>query len=139
MEPFVLLALLVFALLAAGVGVLFAVTARAERTIRAPELAGKRPQGYWMGVGIAGGILLGYVFALLGGVLLNDLKTFVAFGPSTGMLFGLAIGYALEERHKNEVRPPTAAEQQARWWALIAGIVVLVLGVFATVAILLFA
>lgn len=90
-----------------------------------------------MGVGIAAGMLGGYVLALITGIRMDDLTSFIIFGPATGMLFGVAIGVALEQRHKDEIRPLTAAEQRARRRAMVVGGALVVLGLLALVGVFL--
>lgn len=116
MEAYLLLPIIVGALVLAGLGIVLAMaqrTARSARPSQAPELAGKRPQGYWMGVGIALGLLAGYILSLTAGALSGDWQFFIILGPAVGMLPGLAIGVALEQRHRGEIRPLRAAEQRA--------------------------
>lgn len=139
MELFIIVAVVVFGLIMAGLGIVLAVAQRTARTNQAPELAGKRPQGYWMGVGIAYGILLGYALALIMGIAMDDMQFFIIFGPGVGMTLGVAIGAALEQRHKDETRPLTAEEQRARKWAMLVGVVLVVLGLLAMISIMIFA
>lgn len=113
MEAYLLLAIIVGSLVLAGLGIVQAVAQRTARTNQAPELAGKRPQGYWMGVGIAFGLLAGYSLTTIAGILTGEWQFFIILGPSAGILVGLAIGVALEQRHQGEIRPLTAAEQRA--------------------------
>ncbi|NJO82287.1 MAG: hypothetical protein HC828_05395 [Blastochloris sp.] len=126
MESFSIPALVIGTLVLVGLGVALAL--RPAQVPNAPELAGKRPQGYWMGVGIAGGMLVGYVLALIGGLLIDDMTSIVIFGPLFGVSIGVAIGAALEQQHKADIRPLTAAEQQMRRRAMWAGVALVVVG-----------
>lgn len=137
MELYFLLAISIGALVLAGLGVMLAL--RPARIDDSPELAGKRPQGYWMGVGIAFGLLAGYILTFIAGILSRDWQFFIILGPAMGMVFGLAFGVALEQRHKDEIRPLTAAEQRARRWAMWAGVALVGLGLLVLAGIILLA
>lgn len=137
MQPLIIVAIVVFSLIVVGLVVLLAATQRKARTVAAPDVAGKYPQGHWLGIGLASGMLFGYLLALLLGIITGNMALFIIFGPTTGMLLGLAIGAALEQQHKDEMRPLTAAERQSRQRAALAGGVVLILGLMAFAGVLL--
>jgi hypothetical protein len=139
MQPYILFAVFIFALLVAGLGIVLVVALRNVWTSRDPEMFGKRPQGYWMGIGIASGLPLGYILALMMGILTDDMSLFVIFGPSLGIGFGVAIGAALEQRYKNTMRPLTEAEQRLRKRAMWGGAVLVILGLLVLLGVMLFA
>jgi hypothetical protein len=84
-----------------------------------------------MGIGIATGLPVGYLLAFAIGLLVDETSSFVAIGPALGSGLGIAIGSALEHKHKNEIRPLTEAEQKVRHWALLEGGLLVLLGVLA--------
>jgi hypothetical protein len=139
MQPFALLAIFTFGLIVAGLGIVLVVTRRKVRADQEPATLGKKPQGYWMGVGIALGLPVGYLLAFIIGVLMDETSSFVAIGPALGGGLGVAIGSALEHKHKNEIRPLTEAEQKVRRWAILGGGLLVLLGVLALVGTILLA
>ena len=50
---------------------------------------------------------------------------------------GVAIGAALEQKHKNDIRPLTETEQKVRNWTIWGLLILLLLGVFALVGVML--
>jgi hypothetical protein len=131
-EAFILVSLAVLALI-----VVIAVAAAAgvaiwtNRKLRAdPDFAvlqEKRPEGYWMGIGVALGVALGLPLGLASNAAMGDTGSGMAIGPAMGVAIGVAIGTALEQRHKGETRPLTSYEKRARRWTTWVGIAVLVL------------
>jgi polyferredoxin len=83
----------------------------------------KYPEGHFLAIGMALGIPLGMVFATA-----LENPGFIGIG----LPFGLATGLALEAKYKKEgkIRPLTKEELKARQIWVIAGIVLLVLGIF---------
>jgi hypothetical protein len=89
----------------------------------------KYPEGHfvgmWMGIGIA-------IFSGLGIPLsiVTENPGFIGMGPALGVAVGLAIGQSIENKHKQEgrIRPLTESEQNRKKNAVIAGIVLLTLG-----------
>jgi len=81
------------------------------------------PEGHFLAIGLALGIPFGIVFATI-----LDNPGFIAMG----MPFGLAVGLALEAKYKKEgkIRPLTQEELKAGKIRVIAGIVLLLLGIF---------
>ena len=136
MQIFMLLAIFVFGLIVVGLGIVLAVATRLARASQDPATLGKQPQGYWMGIGIAFGLLIGYVFAFIIGVL-TDPKSSIVFGPAMGCIFGVAIGAALEQKHKSQIRSLTEGEQSLRKWATMGGVLLLLVGALALVAMIL--
>ena len=90
----------------------------------------KYPEGHflgmWMGIGIA-------IFSGLGIPLsiATENPGFIGIGPALGVGLGLAIGQSIENKYKEEgrIRPLTESEQKRKKNAVIAGIVILTLGV----------
>jgi ABC-type Fe3+ transport system permease subunit len=97
----------------------------------------KYPEGRWLGVGIGMSIELCVGLGVPIGIALDNLALGLALGPSMGVAMGVAIGSALEQRHKDEIRPLTEDERRTRRIAMIAGVAVLAIGVLALAAILL--
>lgn len=67
------------------------------------------------------------------------MKSFIGFGPLFGVSIGVAIGAALEQQHKADIRSLTAAEQQMRRRATWAGVALVVVGLLVLVGIILLA
>jgi uncharacterized BrkB/YihY/UPF0761 family membrane protein len=116
MTSMVFLMIVVLALVM-GIGLLLvAMQARAGQAV---QRDGQRqyPQGHWMGVGISIGLVI---------------------GMGMGLSLGVAIGYALEQKHKDEIRSLTDAEQKARSWGLVVGLAILLLGALVLLGMLVF-
>jgi len=140
MQMWILFTLLIGALVVAvGIGVFLFVLVRNARTAQGPAMAGKYPQGHWMGIGMALGIPIGYLPALLMGILIDDMASFVALGPAMGCGIGVAIGAALEQKYKDRIRPLTEQEKQTRRWATFIGLLLVGLGVLALAGLLMLA
>jgi hypothetical protein len=113
MQTWILFAMIIGALVVIGAGVVLVVLVRNVRTAQGPAMAGKFPQGHWMSVGMCIGIALGYIPSLVG-LLFDNMSSFVAIGPAVGCALGVAIGSALEQKHKDELRPLTEEEKRIR-------------------------
>lgn len=81
------------------------------------------PKGYWMGVGISIGVAIG---AALGPVFEN-----IGIGIAVGIAIGSGIGASLEQRHKDDIRPPTEQEKKRQRWAVSVGVLVILASVIA--------
>lgn len=81
----------------------------------------KKPQGYYMSIGIALGIPMGIPI----GVALDN----IALGPVLGVVLGAAIGTALEAKYKDNIRPQTSDEQKMKKIFLFALFILFVLGI----------
>lgn len=92
----------------------------------------KYPEGHfvgmWMGIGIAIFSGLGIPLSIATGN--NGL---IGIRPALGVSFGLAIGSSIEAKHKEkgEIRPLTEEEKKRKKTEIIAGIVILSLGVLS--------
>ena len=106
MQTWIQFATISGALVVVGVGVVLVVLVRNVRTAQGPAMAGKYPQGHWMSVGMCIGIALGCIPSLVE-LIFDPVAPFVGIGPAMGLGFGVAIGAALEQKHKNEIRPLT--------------------------------
>ncbi len=92
----------------------------------------KYPEGHflgmWMGIGIA-------IFAGIGIPLsvATDNPGLIGIGPALGVAFGLAIGQAMEDKHRKEgrIRPLTKEEKKRKERLVLAGIAALSVGVVA--------
>ena len=128
MQTWILFAITIGALVVVGVGVILFVLVRNVRAAQDPKTQGKYPQGHWMGIGMLIGLAIGSIPSLAG-ILFDEMSSFVAIGPAVGCGLGVAIGSALEQKHKNEIRPLTEAEQKMRSWAIGTGMLLVFLGV----------
>ncbi len=90
----------------------------------------KYPEGFFIAVGIAFGMLFGIPLAM-------SLGNYGFVGA--GIPIGLAIGMALEEKFKKKgrIRPLTKKEKDQRKIAFMAGVALLALGLIVFVAMLL--
>jgi heme/copper-type cytochrome/quinol oxidase subunit 2 len=90
---------------------------------------GKYPKGHYMGQGIAMGIPIGIPIGLILGN--------IAIGPAIGVAIGIALGSYLENKHKDELRPMTEAEEKAKEKTMLALAGAALLGIVLFVAFLL--
>lgn len=137
MTSMVFLMIVVLALVV-GIGLLLvAMQARAGQAV---QRDGQRqyPQGHWMGVGISIGLVIGMGLGLPIGLAMDKTAIGIALGPGMGLSLGVAIGYALEQKHKDEIRSLTDAEQKARSWGLVVGLAILLLGALVLLGMLVF-
>lgn len=141
MQTWALFAAIIGALVVIGVGVILFVLVRNMRTAQGPTMQGKYPQGHWMSIGMLIGISIGAIPSLAG-IVFDDTSSFVALGPAMGCGLGVAIGTALERKHKDELRPLTEEEQRLRSRMTFVGLgllALLVLSLFVLGGMVLFA
>lgn len=90
----------------------------------------KYPEGHfvgmWMGICIA--IFSGFGIPLS---IVTENPGFMGIGPALGVAIGAAIGQSIENKYKQEgrIRPLTESEQKRKKNLVIAGILILLLGV----------
>ena len=92
----------------------------------------KYPEGHflgmWMGIGIA-------IFTGVGVPISIATKNLglIGIGPAIGIAFGLSIGAGIEEKYKKQgkIRPLTEEEEKRKKLAVLAGVIMLLLGVAA--------
>jgi hypothetical protein len=90
----------------------------------------KYPEGYfigrWMVIGMAIFSGLGIPLAIV-----TDNYSLIGIGPALGIAFGLSIGQAIENKYKKEekIRPLTEVEKKRKKMAVLAGLLILSLGV----------
>ena len=141
MQTWVLFAIGIAVIVVVGIGMVMFVLLRNVRTAQGPALQGKYPQGHWMSIGMCIGIAIGCVPSLAG-ILFDEMSSFVAIGPAIGCGLGVAIGSALERKHKDELRPLTEEEQRVRsrmTLVALGAIALLVLSLVVLSGIVLFA
>lgn len=141
MQTWILFATIIGALVVVGVGVVVVVLTRNARTAQGPTMQGKYPQGHWMSVGMCIGIALGCIPSFVG-LLFDQMAPFVGIGPAIGCGLGVAIGSALECKHKDELRLLTKEEQRVRFRLTLIGLgalALLVLSLFVLGGMALFA
>ncbi len=89
----------------------------------------KYPEGHftgmWMGIGIA--IFTGVGVPLS---IATENIGLIGIGPALGVAFGLAIGAGIEEKYKKEgkIRPLTDEEKKRKKLGVLAGLIILLLG-----------
>ncbi len=140
MQTWVLFAISVAVIVVVGIGMVMFVLLRNVRTAQGPTMQVKYPQGHWMSIGMCIGIALGCIPSFVG-LLFDQMAPFVGIGPAIGCGLGVAIGSALERKHKDELRPLTEEEQRVRFRLTLVGLgalALLVLSVFLLGGIVLF-
>ena len=85
---------------------------------------GERPQGYFLSVGMAAGIALGF----LAGMVFAS----VPIGMAIGIGFGLLLGQLLEKRFNSDAGPFTEEEQRERLNRKRVGLIAMSILVFCT-------
>jgi heme/copper-type cytochrome/quinol oxidase subunit 2 len=108
-QPFILISILVFALIVVGALVLVAFTMRKSSADSIQSDQEAHPRGYWVSLGI-----------------------------SIGAGFGVAIGSALEQKNKDQIRPPTEQEQKMQKWGVVLGLLMLLVfaGIFTFILVM---
>lgn len=91
------------------------------------------PQGHWMGVGIAIGMIFGTAIFFIADLLTGEFGSMFFLGPGVGVAMGVAIGSAFEEKYKKtgQVRELTAQEKKSKSRMVTLGILILVMGALA--------
>lgn len=132
--------ILVFAVVVFGALIILAAVLRKSNSGLSPIEQGKHPQGYWMGLGLSFGFLFGYAISFIIGLVIDDMKSYIAIAPSIGAGFGLSIGYALEKRNKDNIRPLTEQEQKVQRIGIILGLGMLLVfgGIFTLIMVIRF-
>jgi CubicO group peptidase (beta-lactamase class C family) len=120
----VLIFVIVVALAAGAVALWRRIKRRADPAW--PALRSKRPEGYWMGRGLALALALFVPLGLALNSLMRQDGSGLAIGPAVAAVIGAATGAALERRHKGETRPRTGYEKRARGWMVGIGIATVV-------------
>jgi hypothetical protein len=95
-------------------GLALVLVLRRSLTNRDLTIADRHPQGYWMGVGMGIGIALG--------VALGTAFENIAIGIAIGVAIGAGIGASLEQKYKDNLRPPTDQERSRQRWGLAVGV-----------------
>ncbi len=126
MQTWILFAISVAVIVVVGIGMVMFVLLRNARTAQGPTMQGKYPQGHWMSIGMCIGIALGCIPSFVG-LLFDPMASFVGIGPAIGCGLGVAIGSALEHKHKDELRPLTEEEQRVRFRMTVIGLAALAL------------
>lgn len=97
----------------------------------------KYPEGHFIGVGMAVGIA---IFSGTGVVLSTSTGNpgLIGIGPAIGVAFGLAIGKSMEDKYRERglIRALTKREKEARKKAKVFGLIALLVGMVAFLAIL---
>lgn len=91
------------------------------------------PEGHWMGIGIAVGLVLGTAIFFIADLLTGEFGSMFFLGPGAGVAIGVSIGAALEEKYKKagKIRELTPQEKKRQRVAVFAGVVLLVIGAVA--------
>ena len=115
MEALPWVMILVFVLLVGGLAIAIP-TARIAR--EEYKKTGKRPKGYYVGLGLAFGIGIG-----------------MPLGPALGLPIGFAIGSALEKKNEDKLRPLTEREIEMKKKSLMLVFGLLIAGMLTFTAI----
>jgi hypothetical protein len=91
------------------------------------------PQGHWMGIGMAIGMVFGTFVFFIADLLTGEFGSMFFLGPGAGVAIGVSIGTALEERYKRSgrIRKLTAKEEKRQRKLVTLGVVILVIGALA--------
>ncbi len=84
MQPWILFAIIIGALVAVGGGMVMFVLLRNVRTAQGSTMQGKYPQGHWMSIGMCIGIAIGSIPALVG-LLFDNMSSWVGIAPAMGL------------------------------------------------------
>jgi hypothetical protein len=74
----------------------------------------KYPKGYWMSIGISIGVAIG--------IAMGPLFDNIGVGIAIGIAIGSGIGASLEQKNKDNIRPPTEQEQKRQKWGIVIGL-----------------
>ncbi len=121
MQTWILFAISVAVIVVVGIGMVMLVLLRNARTAQGPTMQAKYPQGHWMSVGMCIGIAVGSIPSFVG-LVFDQMAPFVGIGPAIGCGLGVALGSALERKHKDELRPLTEEEQRGRFRLTLVGL-----------------
>jgi heme/copper-type cytochrome/quinol oxidase subunit 2 len=130
MQPFILISILVFALIVVGALVLAATAVRKSSVDTIQDDQELHPRGYWVSLGIS----IGAGFGVALGLVFDNL----ALGIAMGVGIGVAIGSALEQKNKDQIRPPTEQEQKMQKWGVVLGLLMLLVfaGIFTFILVM---
>jgi heme/copper-type cytochrome/quinol oxidase subunit 2 len=130
MQPFILISIIVFALIVVGALVLVAIAMRKSNADTIQDDQELHPRGYWVSLGIS----IGAGFGVALGLVFDNL----ALGIAMGAGFGVAIGSALEQKNKDQIRPPTEQEQKMQKWGVVLGLLMLIVfaGLFTCILVM---
>ena len=130
MQPFILVSIIVLALIVVSALVLVAVAIRKSSVDSIQSDEELHPRGYWVSLGIS----IGAGFGVALGLVFDNL----ALGIAMGAGLGVAIGSALEQKNKDQIRPPTEQEQKIRKWGVVLGLLMLLVfaGIFTFILVM---
>ena len=115
--PYIAFGIVIFAILL----VLALVVARQRSMLSLND--SRRPQGFWMGVGINVGLVFGVALGFAIDLFSKSTNSFTAIGISAGLALGVAVGAVLERKYKDELRPLTDAEKKLQRWGILIGLI----------------
>ena len=115
--PYIAFGIVIFAILL----VLALVVARQRSMLSLND--SRRPQGFWMGVGINVGLVFGVALGFAVDLFAKSDISFLSIGTSAGLVLGVAVGAVLERKHKDELRPLTDAEKKLQRWGILIGLI----------------
>ena len=130
MQPFILISILVFALIVMVALIVAAIAMRKSSVDSIQDDQELHPRGYWVSLGIS----IGAGFGVALGLVFDNL----ALGIAMGAGFGVAIGSALEQKNKDQIRPPTEQEQKMQKWGVALGLLLLLVfvGIFTFILVI---
>ena len=130
MQPFILISILVFALIVIVALIVAAIAMRKSSVGSMQDDQELHPRGYWISLGIS----IGAGFGVALGLVFDNL----ALGIAMGAGFGVAIGSALEQKNKDQIRPPTEQEQKMQKWGVVLGLLMLIVfaGLFTCILVM---
>jgi hypothetical protein len=115
--PYIAFGIVIFAILL----VLALVVARQRSMLSLND--SRRPQGFWMGVGMNVGLVFGMALGFAVDLFAKSDISFLSIGTSAGLVLGVAVGAVLERKHKDELRPLTDAEKKLQRRGILIGLI----------------
>ena len=115
--PYIAFGIVIFAILL----VLALVVARQRSMLSLND--SRRPQGFWMGVGMNVGLVFGVALGFAVDLFAKSDISFLSIGTSAGLVLGVAVGAVLERKYKDELRPLTDTEKKLQRWGILIGLI----------------
>ena len=127
MQPFILIAILVLALIVVIALIVAAFAMRKSSVDTIQDDQELHPRGYWISLGIS----IGAGFGVALGLVFDNL----ALGIAIGAAIGASIGGVLEQKNKGNFRPLSEQEQKIQRWGVALGLLMLLFftGIFVLI------
>ena len=97
-------------------------------TKKANAHSDKHPKGYYQSKGLAIGLAVGYFGMFIILLIFDQMDYFVFLAPGAGLLLGVILGYRMEKKHEDELRPLTEEELKMKKYLKIFLLIVVIIG-----------